>query len=218
VNQDEPQQVADSVAALGLRHVVVTSVTRDDFPDGGASVFVETIRAIRAARPGTGVEVLIPDFRGSERALMQVIEARPDVIGHNLETVSRLYPSFRQGASYQRSLEILRVIRDSAAGTITKSGLMVGVGETREEVIEAMEHLAGAGCTVVTLGQYLRPSRRHHPVAEFVPPAGFAELARLGEAAGIPMVVAGPLVRSSYQAGRIFERLSGSMAANQVGG
>jgi len=204
---DEPKRVAESVAALRLHHVVVTSVTRDDLPDGGASVFARTIEEIRGACPDTTVEVLIPDLRGSKESLGGVIRAHPDVLGHNLETVRRLYPVLRPAASYAWSVELLRVVRDTDAGMVTKSGIMVGVGETREEVIELMRHLAEAGCMVLTIGQYLRPTGAHYPVARFISPTEFEELERLGAEAGIRVVVAGPLVRSSYRASQIYQDL-----------
>ena len=204
---DEPKRVAESVAALRLHHVVVTSVTMDDLPDGGASVFARTIEEIRGACPDTTVEVLIPDLRGSKESLGGVIRAHPDVLGHNLETVRRLYPVLRPAASYAWSVELLRVVRDTDAGMVTKSGIMVGVGETLEEVIELMRHLAEAGCMVLTIGQYLRPTGAHYPVARFISPTEFEELERLGAEAGIRVVVAGPLVRSSYRASQIYQDL-----------
>lgn len=216
MKHDEPERVAESVAALGLRHVVVTSVTRDDLPDGGASVFVRTIREIRSACPGTTVEVLVPDFKGSNESLGRVIDAHPDVVGHNLETVSRLYRTLRRGASYPRSLKLLRAVRDAGAGIVTKSGIMLGVGETREEVTALMRDLADVGCVVLTIGQYLRPTRGHHPVVRFIEPNEFEELRMLGTAADIAVVIAGPLVRSSYQAAEVYRALQGS-APDQVG-
>ncbi len=204
---DEPELVADAVAALGLRHAVVTSVTRDDLPDGGADQFARTIRAVRRVSPQTTIEVLVPDFRASADALYRVIDAGPDVVNHNLETVPRLYPVLREGASYRRSLELLRRVRERNKEIITKSGIMVGVGEMRIEVEDVTRDLVSADCIVLTIGQYLRPSRLHHPVARFVPPEEFAELEVMALGLGIRKVASGPLVRSSYHAGAILDEL-----------
>jgi lipoyl synthase len=199
--------VAASVAALHLRHVVITSVTRDDLPDGGAQAFSRTVRAIRKSSNRTTIEVLIPDFQGSGSALQTVIESGPDVVGHNLETVPRLYPQLRRGSLYPRSLEVLRRVGDAGKGIVTKSGIMVGVGETREEIIHVVRDLVNAHCTVLTIGQYLQPTHRHHPVHRFVPPAEFEDLRELALAEGLKEVLAGPLVRSSFRAGSILEKL-----------
>jgi len=207
LNDSEADLVASSVAAMRLRHVVITSVTRDDLPDGGASVFSQTVRAVRKSSNRTTVEVLIPDFQGSGDALRTVIASRPDVIGHNLETVPRLYPLLRQGAFYKRSLELLRRAGEWGGGIVTKSGIMVGVGETREEIMDVVRDLVEAKCAVLTIGQYLRPTARHHPIHRFVPPQEFDSLRELAVAAGIKVVLAGPLVRSSFRAGEIFEKL-----------
>jgi len=204
--------VADAAERLGLRHVVVTSVTRDDLADGGARVFAATIRALRERSPGVVIEVLIPDFQGSTDALDSVIEARPDVIGHNLETVARLYPGVRCGASYERSVELLRRVAEAGQRILTKSGIMVGLGETRAELVELFHDLVSAKCRVLTIGQYLRPTRSHHPVERYVPPDEFDELKDMALKAGMRNVAAGPLVRSSYRAGEIF-RLAGSSAS-----
>ncbi|MBI2461690.1 MAG: lipoyl synthase, partial [Candidatus Rokubacteria bacterium] len=185
--------------------VVITSVNRDDLADGGAEIFARTIRAIRAEAPACRVEVLIPDFQGSEPALLTVVAARPDVLNHNIETVRRLYREVRPGARYERSLELFRRARRHAPGMLTKSGIIVGLGETREEILETMGALRGAGVDLLTLGQYLRPSPRHLPVARFYHPDEFRELAALGEAMGFRHVEAGPLVRSSYHAKRQVE-------------
>lgn len=198
VNTEEPESVAASVAALGLRHAVITSVTRDDLDDGGAHIFAETIRAIRRARPLVTVEVLIPDFQGDLRALRNVIDARPDVINHNIETVPRLYPLVRIGASYERSLELLQ--RVAASGTVAKSGIMVGMGESREEIASVIRDLVRVQCSILTIGQYLRPSRQHYPVVEYLQPEAFAQLEAIALREGIREVVSGPLVRSSYKA------------------
>jgi len=198
----EPLKVARTVSRLGLRHVVVTSVTRDDLPDGGASVFAATVRAIRRLSPDTSVEVLIPDFQGSHDALAAVMAARPDVLNHNLETVPRLYRRVRPKAVYARSLALLAQAGEMDAGAITKSGLMVGLGEEHEELLAVMADLVAAGCQVLTIGQYLRPSSRHWPVARYYHPDEFADLAREGRRLGLRRVEAGPLVRSSYHAER----------------
>ncbi|MGB6063522.1 MAG: lipoyl synthase [Desulfomonilaceae bacterium] len=212
LREGEAELVAGSVASLGLRHVVVTSVTRDDLPDGGSSVFSETVRAIRKFSNRTTVEVLIPDFQGSEEALRTVIASGPDVIGHNLETVPRLYPVLRKGASYKRSLELLRRVGEWGEDAVTKSGIMVGVGETREEIMAVVRDLVDVRCAVLTIGQYLQPTPCHHPVHRFVPPEEFEDLKELAIAAGMMEVFAGPLVRSSYRAGEVVEKLMSSRA------
>jgi lipoyl synthase len=206
----EAEQVAASVVALHLRHVVITSVTRDDLPDGGAGAFSEVVRAIRKSANSTSIELLIPDFQGSEDSLRTVVDSRPDVIGHNLETVPRLYPELRQGSAYTRSLGVLKRVGEWGQGIITKSGIMIGVGETRAEIMHVVRDLADAQCTVLTVGQYLQPTDRHHPVHRFVPPEEFEDLRKLALAAGLKEVLAGPLVRSSYRAGAIVERFRSS--------
>jgi lipoyl synthase len=206
---DEAHRVAASVNALNLKHAVVTSVTRDDLPDGGASVFADTIRGIRNLSPGTTVEVLIPDFQGKWTDLEVVVAAEPDVVSHNLETVPRMYASIRQGASYTRSLELLRRTMDLNTRIITKSGIMVGLGETPAEVAQVVQDLVAAGCKALTVGQYLRPTPRHHPVQRFVPPEEFEVIKRMALGLGMIEVAAGPLVRSSYKAGEIFKNLRG---------
>jgi lipoic acid synthetase len=198
----EPERVGETVGRIGLEHVVVTSVNRDDLADGGAQIFARTIRAIRARAPGCRVEVLIPDFQGSAAALQTVLEARPDVLSHNVETVPRLYPEVRPGARYERSLALFDQARRSPTRPVTKSGIMLGLGETAEELETTMRDLVAAGVGLLTLGQYLRPSPRHLPVVRYVPPEEFRALARLGEALGFRHVEAGPLVRSSYHAKR----------------
>ena len=208
VEFDEPYRVAKAVKSLQLRHAVITSVTRDDLPDGGASVFAETVRAIRNSSPGTSVEILIPDFQGSGPAVETIIESAPDVIGHNLETVPRLYAVLRQDASYTRSLNVLQFVSERAPGIITKSGIMVGLDETRQEVMSLMRDLVNASCMALTIGQYLQPTGNHFPVSRFLLPREFAQLRDLGLAQGIKLVMAGPLVRSSYKAIEIFEKLS----------
>ncbi len=197
---DEPRRVAEAAARMGLRYVVVTSVNRDDQPDGGAEIFARTIQEIRRRIVGCKVEVLIPDFRGVWSALETVVRARPDVLNHNTETVPRLYRQVRKGAHYERSLELLRRAKQMAPTMPTKSGLMLGLGETPDEVRATMEDLRAYGVDILTLGQYLQPTREHLPVMRFVPPEEFAEYKRLGLAMGFRHVEAGPLVRSSYHA------------------
>jgi lipoic acid synthetase len=211
---DEPQRVAGSVVSLGLTHAVITSVTRDDLPDGGAGVFADTVRAIRALSPGTTIEILIPDFQGCGVALHAVIDSGPDVINHNLETVPRLYPMVRHKAYYNRSLQLLARVRDRAPEIITKSGIMVGLGENEEELAEVFHDLARCGCTVLTIGQYLQPTPGHHPVQRYLNPVEFQALEDLALTAGIRKVVSGPLVRSSYKAGEIL----GELQKSRVGG
>ncbi|HEY6290867.1 MAG TPA: lipoyl synthase [Terriglobia bacterium] len=197
---EEPERVARAAEVMGARYVVVTSVDRDDQPDGGATLFAHTIQALRQRIAGVQVEVLIPDFRGSDEALGIVLEAAPDVLNHNTETVPRLYPVARRGSRYERSLRLLAHSREIAPGIPTKSGLMVGLGETLEEVSAVLADLAGAGVDIVTIGQYLRPSGSQLPVARFYAPDEFAALKRGGERLGIRHVESGPLVRSSYHA------------------
>jgi lipoyl synthase len=200
---DEPARVADAAARMGLRFVVVTAVARDDLPDGGAAHFAATVHALRDRVPGVKVEVLIPDFRGTWDALDVVLDAAPDVLNHNTETVPRLYGRVRPGARYERTLELLA--RSAAAGLRTKSGIMVGLGESLGEIERVFTDLAGVGCDLVTVGQYLRPSPAHLPVARFYAPAEYPALAALGRTAGLGHVEAGPLVRSSFEADRVAE-------------
>jgi lipoic acid synthetase len=201
----EPESVARAVAELGLRHAVVTSVTRDDLPDGGAAHFARLTKAIRAAAPDCKVELLIPDLQGDRKSLETILSAEPDILGHNLETVPRLYPQVRRGASYERSIALLSGAREIAPQVPTKSGLMLGMEETRGEVVRVMEDVLRAGCSLLTLGQYLAPTRRHHPVTRFVPPEEFDELREEGRRLGFAHVESGPLVRSSYHAEEQFE-------------
>ena len=201
----EPAAVATAVAELGLRHAVITAVTRDDLADGGASWFAAVTAAIRAAQPDCRVELLIPDLQGSQQALATVLDARPDVLGHNLETVPRLYPVVRAGADYQRSLALLASIRELAPGLPVKSGLMLGLGEERQEVLTVLGDLRAAGVRILTIGQYLQPSRAHLPVARYLPPEEFVELRAAALGRGFPQVAAGPLVRSSYHAAELYE-------------
>lgn len=199
VDWGEPLRVAEAAAKMGLRHVVVTSVTRDDLPDGGAALFAETIRQIRYQRTGCTVEVLVPDFRGDLQALRLVVEARPDVLGHNVEAVPRLYPQARPQAIYQRSLEVIRSAKEMDQDLLTKSGLMVGLGETMDEVLKVMNHLREVDCDILTIGQYLRPSKTHLPVVRYYTPEEFDKLKEAGYRAGFRWVESGPLVRSSYR-------------------
>ncbi|HET6690772.1 MAG TPA: lipoyl synthase [Miltoncostaeaceae bacterium] len=198
---DEPRRVAEAAATMGLRFVVVTAVARDDLPDGGAAHFADVIAAIRERLPDAGVEVLIPDLRGSWDALDAIIEAAPDVLNHNTETVPRLYSRVRPGARYERTLELLA--RSAASGLTTKSGIMVGLGETLPEVESVLADLAAVGCGPVTVGQYLRPSAAHLPVARYYAPAEYPAIAAAGRDRGLAHVEAGPLVRSSYEADRV---------------
>ena len=198
--EDEPERVAEAVEQMGLRYAVVTSVNRDDQSDGGAEIFARTIKKIRERVPGCRVEVLIPDFRGDWQALETVLSARPDVLNHNMETVPRLYRAVRKGAVYERSLELLRKAGEILPGVATKTGMMLGLGETRDEVIQAMQEIAAQGTHILTLGQYLQPTSEHLPIERYVHPDEFAEYKRLGETMGLKHVEAGPLVRSSYHA------------------
>jgi lipoic acid synthetase len=200
VDYDEPRRVAEAVAAMGLKFAVVTSVNRDDRKDGGAELFALTIQAIRERIPGCGVEVLVPDFQGSHAAMDVVMEARPDVLNHNTETVPRLYRQVRLGARYERSLDMLAYAKSVSRGTPTKSGLMLGLGETEEEVVRVMRDLRAHHVDILTLGQYLRPSPKHLPIVRYVPPGEFDEYKRLGREMGFAHVESGPLVRSSYHA------------------
>jgi len=207
LDSGEPGRVADAVARLGLQHVVVTSVDRDDLPDGGASHFAETIRAIRRVAPGTTIEVLTPDFLRKPGALEVVAAARPDVFNHNLETVPRLYPGVRPGARYYQSLRLLDQVKQHAPGIFTKSGMMVGLGESRSEVLQVMDDLRVADVDFLTIGQYLQPTVKHAAVAEFVTPEGFGDYAASARAKGFLLVSATPLTRSSYHADADFAAL-----------
>lgn len=204
----EPERVAEAAARLGLKHVVVTSVTRDDLPDGGARHFAGTIEFIRKMAPGTTVEVLTPDFQGNTDSIAAVVAAGPDVFNHNIETVSRLYPSVRPQANFSRSVNFLKKVKELAPGITTKSGLMVGLGESREEVLEAMRVLRSAGCDILTIGQYLRPSDVQLPVKEYVLPETYDFYMEKGLSMGFGEVAAGPWVRSSYQAGEVYHKYS----------
>jgi len=212
VDEDEPARVASAVRRMGLRYVVLTGVARDDLPDGGARVWATTIRAVREAVPGCGVEVLPTDFKGGERDIATVIDAEPDVFAHNLETVRRLHERIRPAFGYDRSLEVLRIAKRLRGGQITKSNLILGMGERPEEVAGALEDLREAGCDLVTMGQYLQPTQHHLPVARWVTPEEFGEHKRVGETMGIPHVEAGPLVRSSYHAGEQFRQAAAALS------
>jgi len=200
LDYEEPERVARAVASLGLKYAVVTSVNRDDRKDGGAEIFALTIQAIRRRMPDCVVEVLIPDFQGSQEALETVIAARPDVLGHNIETVPRLYRQVRPGARYEQSLTLIASVRQTDTGITTKSGMMLGLGEDDNEVLTTMQELCTHRCQILTLGQYLRPSTDHLPIARYYSPAEFAEFKRQGDRMGFRHVEAGPLVRSSYHA------------------
>ncbi len=205
LNPREPELVAAAVAALGLGHAVITSVTRDDLADGGAVMFVEALKAVRSQAPRTSVELLVPDFQGSERALARILDAGPEVLNHNLETVSRLYPRVRPEASYERSLTLLARVRRSNAAIKVKSGIMLGLGEKPDEIRALIQDLADVGCSALTMGQYLQPTPRHVPVHRFLRPAEFDELRNTALTAGIGHVVAGPMVRSSYRAEELMD-------------
>ncbi len=204
LDTDEPRRVAESVAAMGLRYATVTGVARDDLPDGGAWLYGQTCREIHAAVPGCGVELLIPDFNAIPEQLGEVFAARPEVLAHNIETVPRIFRRIRPGFRYERSLGVLSRARE--AGLITKSNLILGMGEERAEVSAAMADLRAAGCDLLTITQYLRPSVRHHPVDRWVPPEEFDELGEEARQLGFAGVMAGPLVRSSYRAGRLYRQ------------
>ncbi|OEI69446.1 lipoyl synthase [Curtobacterium sp. ER1/6] len=204
LDRDEPRRVADSVAEMGLRYATVTGVARDDLEDGGAWLYAETIRAIHTHSPGTGVEILVPDFNGRPDQLGQVFAARPEVFAHNVETVPRIFKRIRPAFRFERSLDVITQGRD--AGLVTKSNLILGMGEERDEVEDALQQLHDAGTDIVTLTQYLRPSPRHLPVARWVAPEEFVELREVAERIGFAGVLAGPLVRSSYRAGRLWAR------------
>ena len=205
----EPVRIAETAARMALKYVVVTSVTRDDIPDGGAGHFAATIREIRKRQPQTKIEVLIPDFQGSAAALEAVLKARPDVLNHNVETVPRLYATVRPGADYDRSLALLRRAGDWLPRIATKSGLMLGLGETAKEIRATIEDLYRAGCRFLTLGQYLQPSREHLPVNRFLPPEEFDRWKQVALEIGFVEVASGPFVRSSYHAKELFHGAEG---------
>jgi len=204
LDTDEPRRVADSVRQMGLRYATVTGVARDDLPDGGAWLYAETVRRIHALGQDVGVELLIPDFNADPAQLAEVFGSRPEVLAHNVETVPRVFKRIRPGFSYQRSLDVISAAR--AAGLVTKSNLILGMGEERAEISQALQDLYDAGCELVTITQYLRPSKRHHPIARWVKPEEFVELREEAEEIGFAGVLSGPLVRSSYRAGRLYQQ------------
>lgn len=207
VDPDEPGNVAAAAEKLGLFHTVVTSVTRDDLADGGAEQFAKTIGALKGALPASTVEVLIPDFKGKLDNLITVIEASPDIINHNIETVPSIYKTVRPAAIYERSLELLARVKKHSTGIFSKSGIMVGLGETQEEVLHVMDDLLDAGCDMLTIGQYLQPSKTHPAVAEFIHPTRFDEYKAVGLEKGFKFIASGPLVRSSYHAAQGMEEV-----------
>ena len=213
VDEDEPARIAEAVRDMGLRFVVVTGVARDDLPDGGARIWAATIRAIREAVPLSGIEVLPTDFKGGERDVATVLEAEPDVFAHNLETVRRLHGRIRPAFGYDRTLDVLAMAKRLRPRQVTKSNLILGMGERPDEIPDALRDLAEAGCEIVTMGQYLRPTPQHLPVDRWVTPDEFAQWKALGESFGITHVEAGPLVRSSYHAGEQFRRARSSAPA-----
>ena len=204
---EEPQRIVEAASELGLTHVVVTSVTRDDLEDGGASHFAKTVRALKRTESTIVVEVLIPDFQGSFESLKIVADSGPDIVNHNLETVPRLYPEVRPQADYRRSLHLLKTVKEIDPGRVTKSGLMLGLGEQRDEVLEVMNDLRKISCDLLTLGQYLQPSGRHHPVVRYIPPEEFEDLRCAGEKMGFKAVFSAPLVRSSFHAAEVFKKI-----------
>jgi lipoic acid synthetase len=212
LDRDEPRRVAESVATMGLRYATITGVARDDLEDGGAWLYAETVRQVHAHNPGTGVEVLIPDFNGIPEQLAEVFSSRPEVLAHNVETVPRIFKRIRPAFRYDRSLGVLTAARED--GLVTKSNLILGMGEERAEVSQALRDLHEAGCDLVTITQYLRPSSRHHPVERWVRPEEFVELQAEAEEIGFLGVLSGPLVRSSYRAGRLYAQ---AVAGRQQG-
>lgn len=207
LDPSEPYNIAKAVEKLNLKHVVVTSVNRDDLPDGGASHFARVIRAIRDKNPDCSVEVLIPDFLGDKKALQTVVEAKPDVINHNIETVPRLFPVVRHRGDYNRSLRVINWIKELDKNIISKSGMMVGLGETKEEIIQVMEDLISVNCEILTIGQYLQPSKKHHPVIKYYTEDEFKELEEIGYKIGFKQVFSGILVRSSFHADEVYSKI-----------
>ncbi|GGK26875.1 lipoyl synthase [Pilimelia terevasa] len=213
---DEPRRVAESVVSMGLRYATVTGVARDDLPDGGAWLYAETVRQIHLNQPGCGVELLIPDFNAEPTQLAEVFSARPEVLAHNVETVPRIFKRIRPGFRYERSLAVITRARE--AGLVTKSNLILGMGEEPAEVSQALRDLHGAGCELITITQYLRPSPRHHPVERWVKPQEFVDFAAEAEAVGFAGVMSGPLVRSSYRAGRLYRQAVDARAGHPAVG
>lgn len=216
LDRSEPESVGRAVAAMGLNHVVITSVDRDDLDDGGAEHFVRTIRAIRAAAPGTTIEILTPDFLRKPGALETVVAARPDVFNHNLETVPSNYLTVRPGARYFHSIRLLQQVKELDPTIFTKSGIMVGLGEERNEVLQLMDDLRSADVDFLTIGQYLQPTKKHHPVIRYVPPEEFASFETVALSKGFLVVAASPLTRSSHHAGEDFDRLKAARLARQA--
>ncbi|MCL2583341.1 MAG: lipoyl synthase [Streptosporangiales bacterium] len=211
LDRDEPRRVAESVTKMGLKYATVTGVARDDQPDGASWLYAQTAREIHAAVPGCGVELLVPDFNAQREALEEVFSAQPEVFAHNIETVPRVFRRIRPGFRYERSLDVIKIAHE--AGLVTKSNLILGLGETRDEIAPAMADLREAGCDLLTITQYLRPSVRHHPVERWVKPEEFVELRDEAEAMGFAGVMSGPLVRSSYRAGRLYRQAIEQRAA-----
>jgi lipoic acid synthetase len=211
LDRDEPRRVAESVQTMGLKYATITGVARDDLDDGGAWLYAETVRQIHAAVPGCGVELLIPDFNAVPEQLAEVFASRPEVLAHNVETVPRIFKRIRPAFRYERSLEVITKARE--AGLVTKSNLILGMGETREEISQALKDLHAAGCELITITQYLRPTKRHHPVDRWVKPEEFVELTAEAEEIGFAGVMSGPLVRSSYRAGRLYRQAIEARAA-----
>jgi len=211
LDRDEPRRVGESVATMGLKYATITGVARDDLEDEGSWLYAETVRQVHALNPGTGVELLAPDFSGHEHLLNPVFESRPEVFAHNVETVPRIFKRIRPAFTYERSLQVITMARDF--GLITKSNLILGMGESREEVSQALRDLRSAGCDLITITQYLRPSPRHHPVERWVRPEEFVELKTEADEIGFLGVMSGPLVRSSYRAGRLYSQALAQRAA-----
>ena len=212
IDREEPRKVAESVKAMGLKYATITGVTRDDLPDEGAWLYAETIRQVHQLNPGTGVEMLAPDFHAKAELLNEIFETRPEVFAHNLETVPRIFKRIRPAFTYEKSLNVISMARDF--GLITKSNLILGLGETREEVSQALVDLHDAGCDLITITQYLRPTNRHHPVERWVKPEEFVELSKEATDIGFLGVMSGPLVRSSYRAGRLYKQAMEARATN----
>jgi lipoic acid synthetase len=204
IDREEPRKVAESVKSMGLRYATITGVTRDDLEDEGSWLYAETIRAVHELNPGTGVEMLAPDFNAKPELLNPIFETRPEVFAHNLETVPRIFKQIRPAFTYEKSLKVIGMAQDF--GLITKSNLILGLGETREEISQALVDLQSAGCDLITITQYLRPTNKHHPVERWVKPEEFVELAQEAEQVGFLGVMSGPLVRSSYRAGRLYKQ------------
>ena len=211
LDREEPRKVAESVKAMGLKYATITGVTRDDLPDEGAWLYAETIRKVHELNPGTGVEMLAPDFHAKAHFLNEIFETRPEVFAHNLETVPRIFKRIRPAFTYEKSLTVISMARDF--GLVTKSNLILGLGETREEVTQALVDLHDAGCDLITITQYLRPTSRHHPVERWVKPEEFVELSKEATDIGFLGVMSGPLVRSSYRAGRLYKQATDAKAA-----